>query len=915
MAIELSRTAKALTKAVNQKPQLVLEIKNVTTRYGIGGIKKYIQIGDDGLFIDGSWKIGGYRDLPDQEDLISFDGTSSTITQQLLQDKGGTSSVSSIQIALIDKDGKATELISPGVKLVDILGAEAVVYLGYQNTAFPQDFVEVFSGIIDQASGGSTIILNIAHPEAGKRFDIFQPRETLLTANVNYRSQTIGNVIYQTRRDVVGTVNIQLTTGVTAGNEVVTVLGNNITIQIESGVSTASQVRTAIENTNAALALVAVSIVKNMGLTVQTPSGPTPLNSDTTITVEDTDFFLEPADSGTLRTYIRIDDEIIEYTGKTATTFTGCTRAAFEDVDARSRGDFHEIEATVQSFYRLQGNALELALKIMLSGENEFFIQDQKVTTINEVPGVGIVPNALYFEGIDAAQKFGLVPGDFLTTSGDLDYPENNVTLATVASVVKTETGSYVAVDGVSFSTNSGTEAVVSFKSKYNVLPPEVSLGLGGNQVDVPEFERIKDLFSSAIFSYDFYITELENAKTFIDTDILFPTGCYTLPRKGKISVGYTSPPLAVSALPILDSTNTAKPQNNRLTRTINKYFYNNVVFKYNPTPVDTEQYLTGEITADADSKNQIKVGNKTLVVIARGLRPSAENDVIIQVISQRMLERYRFAAEFLKMQAFYGDGFALDVGDAVLYGDPNLKLVDTRKGKRGFSKRIFEVVNKSLNIKTGEVLFDLVDTNYLSDGRYGVFSPSTLLDVGSTTTVLKIKNSFATPDFQFEKDKWSPNFEGQKIRVHNEDFSYDHTVTFIGVDPTNNYKFLIDPALPSAPGENFIIDLPEYYGTDEDAAPYKNQHCFFDPSIPVVTATIQTEVEVAPTDTVKIFVGSKVVVHDEEFDIVSPEVTVTEIVGDTIKFDKPLGFVPDSTYSLELVGFVDDLGPAYRYL
>jgi hypothetical protein len=914
VAIELSKTAKGLSKGINQRPQIVLEIKGLETRYGNGTIKKFIQIGDDGLFIDGTWKIGGYRPIADQEDLISFDGTSSTISQQLLQDKGGTSSISSIQIALLDKDGKATELISPGVKITDVLGVEASVYVGYQDTAFPQDFVEVFSGIIDEASGGSTVILNIAHPEAGKRFDIFQPYQTILTSNANYRSKTIDGVIYRTRRDVVGTVNIIKNTGVTAGNETVNVSGNNITIQIENGVSTASQVRKALNGSNDALNLIEVEIIENGGGTLQHPNASTPLDSDTTINVERTNYFLLPADSGTLRTYIRIDDEIIEYTGKTDTAFTGCTRAALEDKDARARGDFHEADTSVTSFYRLQGNAIDLALKIMLSGEKEYFVEDYKVSAVNEIPGVGTIANALYFVGVNVSDKFGIVPGDFATTQGEVDYPENNITLGVVASVVQTEFGSYIIIDDAGFTTNPSTELTVSFKSKYNVLPPEASLGLGGHQVDVPEFERIKELFSSSIFSYDFYFTELENAKTLIDTDILFPTGCYTLPRKGKVSVGYTSPPLAVSSLPVLSSKNISKPQQNRMVRSINKYFYNNVVFKYNPSPVDNSLFLNGDVDFDADSKAQIKVPNKTLLIEARGLRPSDDNDIIIGVVSTRLLERYRFAAEFIKTQAFYGIGFPVDVGDPVLFGDEDLQLVDTRKGKRGFSKRIFEVVNKSMNIKTGEIAFDLVDTNYLSDGRYGVFSPSTQLDSGSTTTVLKIKNSYATPDYGLEVDKWT-NFIGQKIRVHSEDFSYDEETTFIGVDPTNNYKFIVEPALPSAPLEDYIIDLPNYFGTNEDAEPYKTQHCFWDPSVPVASATVDTELDVDPGDIGKFFVGSKVLVHDEEFDIISPEVTVTEIDGNTIKFDLPLGFVPDSTYSLELIGFENDLGPAYRYL
>jgi hypothetical protein len=146
-----------------------------------------------------------------------------------------------MQLNLIDKDGKITELISPGVVVDDILGRKATVYLGFQDTAFPQDFIVVFNGIIDEVSAGSNIVLNIAHPEARKRSEIFQPRVTKLASSANFRSAVIQSIKYQTRRGVVGTVTVEYTNTGTAGSEVVTVVGNAISIAIQSGVSTATQ--------------------------------------------------------------------------------------------------------------------------------------------------------------------------------------------------------------------------------------------------------------------------------------------------------------------------------------------------------------------------------------------------------------------------------------------------------------------------------------------------------------------------------------------------------------------------------------------------------------------------------------------------------------------------------------------------
>jgi len=911
MAFDLSKLAKAAAQGVSQNPQLILEIDGVSTLYGVERIKKFVRIGDPGLLIDGSWTIGGFNEVADQDDLISFDGSTTTITQQLLQDKGGASSVSAIQISLLDINEAITRLISPGVVVNELLGRKARVYLGYSDTAFPDDFVTIFSGIIDNIDGGAMITLNVAHPEAGKRFDIFQEGSTKLTAPADFRSLTIQGLTYTTRRDVVGTVSITYNNGGVAGLEVVTVVGTAISVLMQSGVSTASQIRNAIENKLEALSLVSVSIETGMASTVQTAQASTNLESDLTLDVESTASFLTPADNGTLRTYVRIDDEIIEYTGLTDTSFTGCTREAMFAEDPRTQGDQHQTGTEVKSFYRLQGDAFSLALKLMLSGD-EYFLTDEKITSIQVTPDNGVIANAIYFQGIIAGDRFGLVPGDFCTITGDQESA-NNFTLRTITEVVSVDGGSYIVVDGAPLVTNSNPSGVIAFKSKYNVLPLGAGLNLGGDQVDVPEFERLRDLFFSAIFTYDFYLTSTEKGKDFIDTDLLFPTGAYSIPRKGKISVGFTSPPLSIAILPVLDSDNTVQPQTNKIVRTINRYFYNNVVFKYNQNVLDNSRYLSGKITVDADSKLQIKVGNKSLTVLARGLRPSSDNDVIISQISNRMLERYRFAAEITKAKFLYGEAFYIDVGDAVVYGDQQLNLIDTRRGVRGFDKRIFEVVNKSLDIKTGAVVLDLLDTHYLNEGRYGVFGPASNTGVGSTTSVLKLKASYGTSSALSEKLKWQ-GYIGEKIAVRSEDWSVYAETTLMGFDPSDNNKIIVGPALGFTPPEDYIIEPPIYPGLDLGAA-YKNQHCFFDPTISVVAGTSQTVFDVGAGDIAKLFVGATLMLRLEDWTQVSPEVKISGIAGNTVTVDKSLGFIPTSSHLIDFVGFSDDAGSAYRFI
>ncbi len=72
-------------------------------------------------------------------------------------------------------------------------------------------------------------------------------------------------------------ITIAYTTGGTAGAEVVTVVGNAISVKIQTTVSTANQIRTAVNASSAAIALVSVA-VSGTGTNTQTaPTGPTHL--------------------------------------------------------------------------------------------------------------------------------------------------------------------------------------------------------------------------------------------------------------------------------------------------------------------------------------------------------------------------------------------------------------------------------------------------------------------------------------------------------------------------------------------------------------------------------------------------------------------------------------------------------------
>lgn len=81
---------------------------------------------------------------------------------------------------------------------------------------------------------------------------------------------TIQDLIYTAKASGGEAITIAYTTGGTAGSEVVTVVGNAISVQIESGVSTATQVKAAIDGDVDAAALVDVEVVTGQESNPQT---------------------------------------------------------------------------------------------------------------------------------------------------------------------------------------------------------------------------------------------------------------------------------------------------------------------------------------------------------------------------------------------------------------------------------------------------------------------------------------------------------------------------------------------------------------------------------------------------------------------------------------------------------------------
>ena len=805
MATTLTAKALALSKKAVIKQQLVLEIEGIDTVYGAVHVTKRFEYGDNITYGTAGVVYGGTVKNPNSKDYISIQGSTSSISQQLLQDKGGSGSVSGMTVNLVDKNN----FVSNEFRELEMLSRKATIYLAFQGGEHPRDSIEIFNGSISNIMyGAGHVKLTVDHPEQLKRIDIFPQVTSSLLNPID---------------------NIQ-----------------------------------------------------------------------TTIELLDADDLVLPNDNS--RSFIKVDDELIEFTGKTNNVLTGCIRGT-ENTLAAS----HDQEAETTSFYCLQDSPFDLALKLMLSGRG--YQGSQKILAFNILSPVLTISNSIFFGQNNFESLSGLIEGDLVSISGSLNG--NDVIDAKITSFGESSEGYYITIDQTlndEIVTDS-YEPVITWKSQFDLM--NQGAGLSPKEVDVKRHLELKTLIGASMPDYKIYLKDTVKLKEFIEKEIYFPVGLYQVPRQGKSSVGATLPPIATEKTLNINSSNVLNPNSIGVNRSTAKAFYNAIVYKFNEDSIE-DKFLGGVIHISEDSNNRIKVGTKSLTIEAKGIRDSVDTRTYLEAQSIRFLDRYQFSARQIKVKVAYSDGFNVDVGDTVIFGDNQLKMVDNESGGsvRDFSPTLMEVTNKNLSLTNAYVELELTDTAFNLDGRYITYAPSSLLTNGSTQTELKLKNSFG--HVGIEGEKWI-DYVGQEVIIHNDDWTLNETVQLIQIKEGSPNTLLIS-GLSQVPQEDWIIDPPYYSENPERNQTWKALHGSYTPQIQVVNGISESQIEVGALDIDKFLIGSIVEVHRDDYSIRSEEVRITEIDGNVLTLSKEIGIIVDNTYLINLVGFKDG-GVPYRYL
>lgn len=626
---------------------------------------------------------------------------------------------------------------------------------------------------------------------------------------------------------------------------------------------------------------------------------------------------LAPKKTG-VRTFIKIEDEIIEYgpLGYGTNQFTGCIRGA-KGTTAVAHALATDVEACVQ----FEDNAMDIALKTMLSGWAGYWKTNVAIFSIRQTfdPILGDQPGAIILpDHVDAKSKYGLFDGDYITISGATN-PLNNGTYKIVRFADLFEEPNRIVYVNSNLYPEYPSPALLSFRSQFDTYPPGLGVKLTPADVDVEKHDDLKNSFiQSPENNLRFFLTSQTSLKSFLESQVYLVTSTYSLTRRGKLSVGITKPPLADEQLIFLDKTNVLNPDQIKPSRGLqNRKFFNEIDWDYDYDTSGKATTLYRNLDVDSISKYEV---SSVLPIKAQGLRSDLTPKSTIDKKSNFFLSRYKNGSVLFDLKTNWKAGSLLEAGDTIALKDNgNLKIANFSTGERDLGVQLFEVLERSLDIKSGNSQVKLISgIGADATDRFATISPSSIV-VSGTSSYLIIQDSYGPRFLGDEPRKWR-DYIGERIQLHDENYTYVQETTILSLDPANNYKMYID-GLAVLPGSfvGLIIDIIDYPNNTSktDDSMMKQIHCFFGPTVQVVSGASQTQFDVGPGDIGKFFINSLVRLHDEFYTInspISPELKVIDINTNTITVDKPIGFVPSSSTFVTGIGMPDRAG-VYRHI
>ena len=794
---------KFLEQATKQTKNLsmVVRIEDAPDFLSLVDIYTQVRYGDnDIVFGMPNLIYGGLRRVKNVKTYLTLEG-SLTISQKL-EPEQGRSSISQFSLVLIDKDSYISKLCARGVYVDELLGGKEVkIYLGYQNTSWPEKYLVVFRGYITGCvHNGPKVTLTLADANLKRREQVFDVGTTLLTSAID-----------------------------------------------------ASQL---------------------------------------TIPVISTNLFYESSRSD-IKKFIKIDDEYIRYTSITPNTII-CDQRNSVPISTYAKGAVaHDNEASVSCCIEMGPiNAIDFALQLMLSGF------DGPWTTGNKLLSIGNpVPTDLQniiTTNIDVKEEFGVVENDTLIITGS-DFNDGTYFVKGFRDTIDGLPNRIILLDRnvIVELTTAGTYSITS---QFALLPKSAGMALRASDIDIEEHIRLRNNFLNGTkYNLHFLVSEKASGKDFIESEIYFPCGCYSLTRFGRLSIGITRPPILINQkLVVLDKTTVIEPNTITSTRSmVNRRFYNEIDFSIDHNATN-DLFENVYKFVNLESVNLFD-SSSSMTIQSKGMRTRNGSDALAKTTGDRLLNRFSNVASEISLKCNFGAGSQIEAGDVVLVvDDGNLKLPNYTTGERNIGQQLFEVIDRSLDVKSGncslKLLSGIFDSRF---DRYGGISPTSIIAIGSTDRLLILQGiTDAT-------DKWQIHV-GDPILVGNE------LAIIQKIDPYKPNQIILVSSLSSTPNEGTLVNVPDY---ERASSLQKTLYAFISASSKVITKIDSKNFTVA--NPASFFVDSIIQFIKPDYSIISVTTKVTLISGNQITVDTDQNF--DVDYLIEFIGFSFDKTGSYR--
>lgn len=273
-----------------------------------------------------------------------------------------------------------------------------------------------------------------------------------------------------------------------------------------------------------------------------------------------------------------------------------------------------------------------------------------------------------------------------------------------------------------------------------DVLSSQV--GLASQYIDTTKIQAYRD-GPFAGMKFVFNLQQSQAAGEFIKAQLLKPLGGYLwTDASGKVTVNFFYPiagPTAVAtfgedtwlSIPSAEQTdmvNTVQVKFDKEddTPSASGNYLNQTTQQYGPSVVKYGQY--GEHVIDSD-----------------GMRSSFQGFFIAALTARMIFMRYGY--KNLKFDSSAAEALfstmLVELGDVVAV--THTKIPDRQAGVMGVTGKLFEVLGKTLSLKTGRVTYIMIDASYLNTFGFYLITPDAEADYAAASSLDKAKYMFMT--------------------------------------------------------------------------------------------------------------------------------------------------------------------------